>query len=121
MAIKDATYENDGIFKVFAREDVLDVFCKEIFVDGSKAGNVPEDYNVDGQKTLLRYLKNGKPKNIGEIEVRNDSEIKYKLVRFNMYSKDALDLLLSKKSNLSSSNMGSNVIVFGKAIQMMRF
>ena len=76
-------------------------------------------HNVDGQKTLLRKFKNGKPKNIGEIEVRNDSEIKYKLVRFNMYSKDALELLLSKRNNLSSSRLGLNVIVFGKAIQMM--
>ena len=74
---------------------------------------------MDGQKTLLRYTKGGKPKNIGEIEVRNDSEIKYKSVRFNMNSKDVLKLLLSKRNNLSSSRLGSNVIAFGKAIQKM--
>lgn len=118
-AIKDTTYNCDSIFKVFAREDVLDIFCNEISIEISKAGNIPEDYNVNGQKTLLRYTKGGKPKNIGEIEVRNDSEIKYKLVRFNMYSKDVLELLLSKRNNLSSSRLGSNVIAFGKAIQKM--
>lgn len=119
-AIKDTTYDNDGVFKVFAREDVLDVFCAKLSVDVSKAGNVPEDYNVDGQKTLLRYLKNGKPKNIGEIEVRNDSKEKYKLVRFNMYSKDVLELLLNKQNNFQKAQMGSHVLVFGKAIEMMR-
>jgi hypothetical protein len=119
-AIKDTTYQNDDLFKVFAREDVLDILCKELFVDVSKAGNVPEDYNVDGQKTLLRYFKNGKPKNIGEIEVRNDSEIKYKSVRFNMYSRDALRLLLGKRNNFSSTQIGPNIIVYGKAIETLR-
>ena len=118
-AIKDTTYNCDSIFKVFAREDVLDIFCNEIFIETSKAGKVPEDFNVDGQKTLLRYTKGGRSKNIGEIEVRNDSEIKYKLVRFNMYSKDVLELLLSKRNNLSSARLGLNVIAFGKAIQKM--
>ena len=118
-AIKDSTFEKDGMFKVFARDDVLDIFCKEVLIETSKAGKVPEDYNVAGQKTLLRYLKNGKPKNIGEIEVRNDSAAKHKLVRFNIYSKDALGLLLSEGSNLSRFCLGSNVIVFGKATQIM--
>jgi len=120
LAIKDTTYKNDNLFKIFAREDVLDILCKELFVDVSKAGNVPEDYNVDGQKTLLKYLKNGKSKNIGEIEVRNDSEIKYKSMRFNMYSEDALRLLLSKRNNFRSTRIGLNVIVFEKAIEIMR-
>ena len=38
-------------------------------------------------------------KNIVEIEIRNDSEIHYKQVRFNMYSKDALFLLTREFGN----------------------
>lgn len=94
LAIRDSTYKQDNIFKTFDREDVLDIFSDSLAPAISKAGNVPEDFNVPGQKTLLRYTQNeASLKNIVEIEIRNDSGTHYRQVRFNMYSKDALFLL----------------------------
>ena len=59
-------YKDSG---VFSKDDVLDTLSDRLFPEISKAGNVPEDYNVAAQKTLLCYLKaDGKPKNIVEIE-----------------------------------------------------
>ena len=120
IAIKDTTFNHDNLFKVFAREDVLSVFCDEIFVGSSEAGNVPEDYNVAGQKTLLRYNKSGREKNIAEIEIRNDRHDKYRLVRFNMYSADALNLLLNSPRLRDFHNVNDTVVAYGRAIQLMR-
>lgn len=122
LAIKDTTYKKDGIFKVFAKEDVLDTFTERLFPEVSKAGNVPEDYNVAAQKTLLCYLKsNGKSKNIVEIEIRNDSNIHYRQVRFNMYSKDALTLLMERKVALPVKEAFEGVKIYGRAIELLGF
>jgi len=116
LAIEDSTYKNDGIFKVFSREDVLNIFTQKLTPAVSIAGLVPEDFNISGQKTLLRYQKkDGKLKNIVEIEVRNDSDTHYRQARFNMYSKDALTLLLEKPDISSGKKMFANVIAYGKA------
>lgn len=120
LAIRDDTFRKDNIFKVFAREDVLGAFCDNIFVETSKAGKVPQDYNVEGQKTLLRYKKNSRDKNLGELEIRNDSREKYRLVRFNMYSADALAILLGSIRTRNYENINDNVIAYGGAVQLMR-
>jgi hypothetical protein len=120
LAIKDTTYKKDDFFKVFAKEDVLDILSDQLFPEVSKAGNVPEDYNVSAQKTLLCYLRNnGKSKNIVEIEIRNDSDVHYRQVRFNMYSKDALTLLLERQSPLPVKEVFNNVKVYGLAIELL--
>ena len=120
LAIKDTTLCNDNLFKVFSKDDVLEAFCDSLSVATSVAGNVPEDYNVMGQKTLLRYNKNGRLKNLAELEIRNDREEKFRLVRFNMYSKDALTLLLDSKNLQSNRKVNNITIAYGNAIQLMR-
>lgn len=118
FAIKDETYLKDGIFKVFSRSYVLDTLSKELVPDISSAGKVPEDFNVGGQKTLLRYEKTpGKLKNIVEIEIRNDSPTKYRQVRFNMYSHDVLHLLL-KNSPPSKVIQNTSVVLYGEAVNL---
>lgn len=111
LAVKDG-----GYFRVFSRNDVLRVLADELSPANSRAGHVPEDYNVDGQKVLLRYSKGDKDKNIVEIEIRNDSEQHYREVRFNMYSKDFLSLLLGKNAALKSMKLRDGVILYGMAI-----
>ena len=111
LAVKDA-----NSFKVFSRRDVLRVLADEISPANSRAGHVPEDYNVDGQKVLLRYSKGDKEKNIVEIEIRNDSEQHYREVRFNMYSRDFLALLLGESAALESRKLRDGVILYGTAI-----
>jgi hypothetical protein len=107
----------DGVsFSVFSRSDVLRVLTDELSPANSRAGHVPEDYNVDGQKVLLRYSKGDKEKNIVEIEIRNDSEQHYREVRFNMFSKDFLALLLGENAALQSRKLREGVILYGMAI-----
>ena len=120
LAIKDTTYLNDNLFKVFAREDVLNILCSHLFPEVSKSGIVPEDFNVAAQKTLLCYLKKSRVKNIVEIEIRNDSEIHYRQVRFNMYSKDVLSLLMDSNNKLMVKKINDGVLVYGKAIELLR-
>ena len=50
-------YNCDERFKIFSKDDVLDTFTKYLTPSISKAGRVPEDYNVEGQN-ILRYKKN---------------------------------------------------------------
>jgi len=117
LAIRDDTYLCDKKFKIFEREEVLEILSNKLLPALSAAGNVPEDYNVPQQKTLLRYLQeNGTPKNIVEIEIRNDSETHYRQVRFNMYSKDTLYLLLTHLASKPVKTINKSVLVYGEAI-----
>ncbi len=112
LTIKDNENVKD-IFKIFDKDDVLNILTENTFPSISKAGRVPEDFNVEGQKVLLCYRKDSKKlKIIVEIEVRNDSESKYRSIRFNMYSKDALFLF----EGLSKLQLNDNLFVYGKAI-----
>jgi len=116
LAVRDSTYKKDNVFKTFDRDDVLDIFSKSLSPATSKAGHVPEDFNVAGQKTLLRYTQdNDAQKNIVEIEIRNDSDIHYRQVRFNMYSKDALFLLIEGLHGSAVSSPVKGLAYFGRA------
>ena len=111
LVVKDTTFENDGLFKVFSRDESLDILTNHLAPSISKAGRVPEDYNVAGQKTILRYQYQNKPKNIIEVEIRNDSSKHYRQVRFNAYSKDTLYLLLT---NLSGLKFNDYIFTYGR-------
>lgn len=116
LAVLDSTYKKDGRFKVFHRQDVLDILSEKLSPSVSGAGRVAEDYNVPGQKVLLRYKKpDGKYKNIVEIEIRNDSARHYRQIRFNMYSKDTLYLLLHDPRTSSPEKYNEQVILYGFA------
>ncbi len=117
LVVKDTTFENDGLFKVFSRDESLDILSEHLSPSVSKAGRVPEDYNVSGQKTLLRYQLKNKPKNIVEVEIRNDSSTHYRQVRFNAYSKDTLYLLLS---NLSPFQYSESIVTYGLVTNYFR-
>tara|TARA_B100000029_G_C17558184_1_gene952375 strand:+ start:132 stop:1016 length:885 start_codon:yes stop_codon:yes gene_type:complete len=112
LTIKDSTNKNNKLFKIFSKDDVLNILTEKTYPTTSKAGLVPEDFNVEGQKILLCYKKDsGKSKNIIEIEVRNESKTKYRLIRFNMYSKDTLYLL----NNLTEKKFNNKVKTYGQA------
>ena len=95
LVVKDSTYKKDSLFKVFYKKDVLKILTENLIPSVSSAGKIPQDFNVAGQKILLRYNKeDGKLKNICEIEIRNERLDHYRQVRFNMYSRDLLLLLI---------------------------
>ena len=83
------TVKHEGIFHVFLNQDVIQEFGDNLEVCNSRAitaSQTPE------QKVLFRY--NGL--NLGELEMRNDSEVHYREVRFNMIKPKAMDLLFTK-------------------------
>ncbi len=83
------TVKHEGIFHVFLNKDVVQVFGDNLEVCNSRAlttSQTPE------QKVLFRY--NGL--NLGELEMRNDSEVHYREVRFNMIKPKAMNLLFTK-------------------------
>lgn len=118
LTIKDHRIKDHHVFKIFTKDDVLNILTEKTFPQISKAGRVPEDLNIEGQKILLCYKKdNGVFKNIVEIEVRNESEDKYRLLRFNMYSKDTLDLL----ETLTKKSINRSIITYGEANNKFSF
>ena len=117
LAVKDTHYKKDNVFKVFDKEDVLKALTANLYPALSVAGRAADDYNVAGQKTLLKYNKSGKPKNIIEIEIRNDDRSKYRQVRFNTYSEDILFLLLNE---YKPRKLNENLVVFGSASKCFR-
>ena len=102
------TVKHDGLFHVFLNQDVINVFSENFEVCNSRAisaGQVPE------QKVIFRY--NGI--NLGELEMRNDSEIHYREIRFNMIKPKVMELLLDKIP--VSGKFGKNVLIHGNAIR----
>lgn len=119
LAIKDTTYKKDGIYKVFSRDDVLDVLTSKLKPATSNAGHVSVDYNVANQKNLLVYEKSPNIfKNIVELEVRND-EKHYRKLRFNMYSADTLFLLLQKYESMPQKAIHKKVTAFGASVDLL--
>lgn len=99
------TVKHQGKFHVFHNTDVANVFgefevCNSL---ARKEGDIPN------QKVLLRW--NGV--NVGEIEMRNDSAIHYREIRFNMIKPRAMELLFSKIPHKSS--FSPMVEVYGAA------
>ena len=83
------TIKHDDVFHVFSSKEVIKVLGKEFEVcnSGAKsAGQTPE------QKVLFRY----KGLNVGEVEMRNDSEVHYREIRFNMVKPKIMELLFEK-------------------------
>lgn len=117
LIIQDNTYKKDNCLHVFSKQTVLSTLCRQIYGTISTAGSTAIDYNVPGQKVIFKYLKkNGKPKNIIEIEVRNDSKSKYKYIRFNMYSLDTLYLLIETNNAIHKKQIYENLIAYDSAI-----
>jgi len=102
------TVKHEGIFHVFHRDDVLKMFCDNLEVCNSSAagaGTTPE------QKVLLRY----KGVNLGEIEMRNDSKVHYREIRFNMIKPKAMDLLFEKIPKTGTYGKENKIFIYGKA------
>lgn len=99
------TVKQDGIFHVFLNRDVVGLLGKELEVCNSRAismGNMPE------QKVLFRYAGI----NVGELEMRNDSEIHYREVRFNMIKPRVVKLLFGLPM---THKFNKKVLVYGRA------
>lgn len=100
------TVKHEDIYRVFLNQDVIKVLSDNLEVCNSRAllaGQMPE------QKVLFRY--NGV--NLGELEMRNDSQIHYREVRFNMIKPKVMELLFAKIPFIQAFN--EVVWIYGNA------
>ena len=109
----DSHYLKDGIFKIFSKDDVIEIFSKSSHLSPSGVGRVPEDFNVPGQKVNLNYRKHGKDKNLCHFEMRVSSRSAYRKVLLNMHSQDALRLLMENLTPVESNH--PKVLLYGQA------
>lgn len=104
--VRYLTVKNGGLFHVFLNKDVVQVLSDCLEVCNSRAiskGQIAE------QKVLFRY--NGK--NLGELEMRNDSPVHYQEIRFNMIKPKVMEVLFAKIPFVRNYN--SLVLVYGNA------
>jgi len=100
------TVKHNEKFHVFLNKDVVNVMGENLEVCNSKGiykGQTPE------QKVLFRY--NGK--NLGELEMRNESLVHYREMRFNIVKPKVMELLFIKIPLTLKYN--EKVLVYGNA------
>jgi hypothetical protein len=102
------TIKHNDMFHVFWNKEVIDIFGDNLLVCNSKARSPGQ---ISEQKVILQY----EGQNLGEIEMRNDSEIHYREIRFNMLKPRVIKLLFSNITNYKTYN--KRVLVYGEALK----
>jgi len=100
------TVKHNGLFHVFHNQDVIKAMSENLEVCNSRAisaGQMPE------QKVLFRY----EGKNLGELEMRNDSPVHYREIRFNMIKPKVMSFLFEKIPLTKQYN--DLVLIYGNA------
>lgn len=100
------TVRHDNVYHVFSSKDVIKVFADAVTVENSKARSANQ---VSEQKVIFKY--NGI--NLAELEMRNDSPIHYRQIRFNMMKPRMMSLLFDKIPLTSKFN--KQIFVYGDA------
>lgn len=106
--VKYLTVKQNNFFHVFLNTDVVEALIKNLEVCNSTARRPGE---ISEQKVLLRY----EGVNLGEVEMRNDSQIHYREIRFNMLKPKVMKLLFTEITPKKEYN--SKVFLYGKAIK----
>lgn len=97
---------DDNKFHIFWGKEVEQVFADNLKVVNSRvisSGQFPE------QKVIFKY----RGLNLAELEMRNDSRIHYREIRFNMIKPKTMRLLYSKIA--TCKNYNDDVIIHGEA------
>lgn len=100
------TVKHDGKYHVFLASEVVTILGDCLEIANSKAITVNQ---TPEQKVLLKYAG----RNVGEIEMRNESEVHYREVRFNMIKPKIMALLFERIP--FKSKFKPDVLVYGKA------
>jgi len=101
-------YEN--LFHVFLGKEVVQILSDNFEVENSKARNQGQ---MPAQKVVFKCLG----KTIGEIEMRNDSELHYREIKFRLAKNPTFDLLKSKIAQAEKFN--DRIILYSKAIKKL--
>lgn len=102
--------KENKIFYVFWSREVVDVLTANYIVENSKARSKNQ---IDAQKVIFRV--GGRTH--GEIEMRNDSEVHYREVKFWLDKKLTFELLKSKIKRVK--NFNRKIVLYGKAINKL--
>jgi hypothetical protein len=100
------TVKHEEKFHVFLNRDVIDIFGNHLEVCNSRAISIDQKPE---QKVLFQY----KGINVGELEMRNESPIHYRQIRFNMIKPKVMDLLFTHI--LKSDEYNHLVYLYGNA------
>jgi hypothetical protein len=100
------TVRHNNLYHVFLNKDVVSVFADAVTVENSQARSANQ---VPEQKVIFKY--NGI--NLAELEMRNDSPIHYRQIRFNMMKHRMMNLLFDKLQMTKKFN--NDVFVYGDA------
>lgn len=99
-------------FHVFWREDVISVLSNAYKVENSKARNA---HQVDEQKVVFKV----EGKTHGEIEMRTDSDIHYREVKFWLHKGLTFNLLISKIT--PKKQIKEKIFLYGDAIKKLKY
>ena len=105
------TIVKDGQFHIYWSDDVVREMADAFEVANSKARARGQ---FDDQKVLFRH----NDRNVGELEMRNDSKTHYGEVRFNMNRTPAIELLESAGLESQPWDGANDVILYGSAIRI---
>ncbi len=102
------TIWHDELFHVFRNRDVIRAMGEAFIVENSQARTVAQ---YPEQKVLFKHMG----RNVGELEMRNDSRQHYQEVRFNMNKEPAVRLLFA--SITDTDDFSDEVRRYGEAIR----
>ena len=100
------TFLHNDKFHVFWSDDVVNIMADSFVVKNSKARKKGD---FDDQKVIFTVAD----KNIGELEMRNDSEKHYGEVRFNINKVPCVDMLFG--AELEIREFSDEVVLYGEA------
>lgn len=95
-------------FHVFWSRDVVETLANNITVENSKARQINQ---ISNQKVVFKISG----KTCGEIEMRNDSKIHYREIKFWLSKKHIVKLLLASITSVKEYN--NKILIYGKAIK----
>lgn len=97
-------------FHLFSAEDVVSLLSTKLQIENSKARGRGQ---MDAQKVIFRYRN----RNVGEIEIRTDSNIHYRQAKWRFNSPAILSLLQSNLAVIFVENRQTSV--YGSAIEYL--
>ncbi len=108
LVVKD---KKDGTFHIFWHKDVVEAFSNNFNVENSKARAKGQ---MDAQKVIFKVNN----RTIGEIEIRNESDIHYREVKFWLDKKKSFQFI--KKKHKKYFKIKPKLFLYGKAISKLR-
>jgi hypothetical protein len=105
LAIKDK-----NLFHVFYNDDIIDLLTRLFTVENSKA---KAKNQLDDQKVIFKIDS----KTYGEIEMRNDSDVHYREVKFWLDRNLILSLLIDRIQ--PNKKLNERIILYGRAINKL--